>query len=355
MAGGIEKITSPYVLNSRPWAITIVMAVAIMIVFFLVVSIGLWVWFMHTNKQLANQRIENDIGPYPLYYDKNGVYITDISVDGQPVTAVVDTGSAHLLVAGTNCGSCLKNVQNGYVSPKQKPKFVNDVIQYGSQKDVVDWYDGDVSMGPSHRSVGAEFALVQKRSGSSSYNVLGVGIVNYFKSMGRKNFMSYFSPSNIVTFEVRGREGKLWLGGNRDKHPPAQFVTKMLDPPFFRAELADLRCGNKQVPKALFPTHGVIFDTGSNMLDLPGTLFSFLAPSLEDNQPIDFVFAPWNAACQGRAIRIRYFSDQYKWQDKKLLVVSGSDNRHIVLGSLFMNYLRLTFDPKNKTIGMSVL
>ena len=42
----------------------------------------------------------------PIHYDKNGVYIAQLTIDSQPVSAVVDTGSAHMLVAGSDCNTC---------------------------------------------------------------------------------------------------------------------------------------------------------------------------------------------------------------------------------------------------------
>ena len=208
-------------------------------------------------------------------------------------------------------------------------------------------------MGRSHKQ--AEFALVQKRIGSSSYNVLGVGNVTYVSESGRPNFMSFFAPSQIVTIQLNGSSGSLWLGGKRSDHPPSQFMMPMEHPPFFRCMLHSFRCGDIQIPPTMLPRRGVIFDTGSNMLDLPTYIYNKIQPALEQNQPIELMFPLVTNDGHTNLIRIRYQSNQYRWKNSSMLIVKGTDEKHIVLGSLFMNHLRMTFDPNSRTIGMSVV
>ena len=289
----------------------------------------------------------------PMFYDKNGVYVVNVTVDGQAVTAVVDTGSAHLLVAGHNCESCLYTQQNGVILPKSNPKQRNDKLSYGSQLDTIDWYDGTIEIGGKRFE--SEYALVRKRVGSSSYNIMGVGRMDEQGPNPRPKFLSYLSSGGILTFEVRDGEGRLWLGGRAADHPQPQFEMPMLPAPFYRVALHSIQCGEEPVGKSLRPVDGVVFDTGSNMMDVPRPLYEQLKPGLEANRPLELVFGSNGFLCNGSLVRITFSSDQYRWNGKKLLVLPGSDPDQIVIGSLFMNFLRLTFDTERNVFGLSKL
>lgn len=284
----------------------------------------------------------------PVRFDKNGVYVADLTIDSQPVSAVVDTGSAHMLVAGSDCNTCMYTLQNGTITPSSSPKQSNDHLKYGSQNDTIDWYDGTVQLG--HKRVASEYALVRSRTGSSSYNVMGIGRV----ISDRRNFLSYLNLQNgIITFETRGEKGKLLIGGDRKHHPQPQYTIPMLPSPYYRIAVQDVRCGN--IKAVNLPIDGVIFDTGSNMMDVPPRLFRELEPGLQRNQPLELVFGSRSIFYGGNVIKIKYLASQYRWYGGKLLIGEGKDSRSIVLGSLFMKYLRITFDLDREVMGFSQL
>lgn len=290
----------------------------------------------------------------PIYYDKNAIYVADVFVDQQRVTAVVDTGSAHLLVAGSGCDTCLLAKQNGVISPRSSPKEQNDQLRYGSQKDVVDWYDGEVRI--QNYTFLSEYALVRKRVGSSSYNIMGVGRLQTKGYSRHPNWLSYLSPGIVVTFEVENGSGRLWLGGPPGSHPTPQFEMPMLPPPFYRVALHSIRCGTvAPVEASMLPAEGVVFDTGSNMMDVPPRLYNVLKEGLEAGAPLELVFGSSGFLCNGSLVRVTYTADQYRWNKSKLLVLPGSDTNQIVLGSMFMNALRLTFDTQRNVFGLSKL
>ena len=286
----------------------------------------------------------------PIKEDKNGVYVANVLVDGQNVAAVVDTGSAHMLVAGNNCNTCMFTKTNGTILPASTPKQFNDKLSFGSQKDTINWHDGTVSIGK--HTFDSEYALVRERRGSSSYNVLGLGRVN----SSRRTLFSYMNLFHkILTFNLCTTNSYLLIGGKRNQHPRSQFWIPMLPPPFYRAKLWELRCGTFKANDILLPVKGVIFDTGSNMMDLPPGLYNAVKSKLDTNQEISLTFGSNNLFGGGNFLQIQYAPTQYRWRGNKLLIVEGTDTEHIVLGSLFMKYLQISIDIDKNKIGITKL
>lgn len=284
-----------------------------------------------------------------MYYDRNGIFLTNVDIENQRIQVVVDTGSAHLLVGGKDCDTCLTS--DGKIRPKSTPQQTGHLVQYGSQQDIVDWHRGKVALGGKKKH-NIEFAVANHRSGSSNYNILGVGRM-YPNT--RPCFLEDFhgQKGTPVTIELEGPKGRLWLSPDIHAHPPVQVLLPMLPPPFYRVSIASMLVGGRLwIPPALIPVHGMIFDSGSNMLDLPPALFDFVKPHLDNNERIEFRIASTNREQQ---LAIAYDSSQYRWETGELLIERGTDAKYVVLGSLFMNRMRLRFDPENNLIGISLL
>ena len=167
----------------------------------------------------------------------------------------------------------------------------------------------------------------------------------------RVDFISQFTKSKIVSFEFHGAEGKMWLGGNRKKHPKSDFVLYMQPPPFYCVDVFDVRSDSVSArDNNALPSRGLVFDTGSNMLDLPPKLFDLVFPLLEQDKPIEFIFEAAHIF-----LKMTFDANQYRWDGGALLIEKGTDPVHVVMGSLFMNKMRFTFDPDRNECGISRL
>ena len=134
----------------------------------------------------------------PLRADNNGIFLVDIGVesdDGRPtqwIKAAVDTGSESLLVATDECKGCEEGKHLGTV--RNEGKIIKrGKIRYGSQQDTVVWRSKKIKI-PAwlhtcdpedhdgahtdrvHCIVGdCPCAFVESRTGTSDYNILGLG------------------------------------------------------------------------------------------------------------------------------------------------------------------------------------
>ena len=89
------------------------------------------------------------------------------------------------------------------------------------------------------------------------------------------------------------------------------------------------------------------------MLDLPTTLYDFVRPHLDNNAKLEFRIT--SATQPTQQLAITYGPKQYRWETGDLLVERGTDFQYVVLGSLFMNRMRLRFDPEHNQLGLSLL
>ena len=324
----------------------------------LAVIVCIVVWIIATSPSNVSSRVDSVHGPFELFYDKNGVFVVEVTVDNQNIWAVVDTGSSHLLVGGDSCSDCIdEDNRNTWVRPISKPVQKGQLVQYGTQQDVVDWHRGSVSIGPPGKGgevrSGVEFAVARHRFGSSSYNILGVGRM---RKQDRAGFVRHYCEAGVVSVELTGATGRLWIGG---KHPPSMAELPMLPAPFFRVEVAGAECGDLRAPASDMPRGGLIFDTGSNMLDLPPDLYDRLYPGLVEGRPLVLWLGPQTTSaaggCRKGTLRVEYGPGQYRWSNGDLLVERGTDNEFIVLGSLFMNHMRFVFDTRRQVCGISIL
>lgn len=303
----------------------------------------------------------------PLHYDENGVFVTDIRLLGQTVSVVVDTGSSHLVVGTHLCGGC-QDKERGYITSYNMPDasralIRNDQIYYGSQQDTCDWHSVDVEVGRSR--VRLPVALVTARQGTSNYSILGVGY-NFSDGYRRSNLQLLGAfEKKLLTFSAKDSRGELLVGGRPSDHPRPQILLPMIDSKdtcFYSVELYDVMFGDVSVREtgiAKLPSR-VIFDTGSNMMDMPQSLFSaFRAHIYNSLDDLHLVFRPVQRECENHVVKITFDSDIYLWDSAHIssLVVEasseGSRDDSIVLGSLFMNKFTYTFDAGRRTVGLS--
>lgn len=117
----------------------------------------------------------------PLVRDANNIFLLDLNVNGAWIKCAVDTGSRELVVSGHDCERC--NLSHGSIAiPEGKP----DTMAYVSQVDTVVWTKRPIQflaweLGNHTPDVpvciggNVDTAVVAKRTGTSNYNVLGIG------------------------------------------------------------------------------------------------------------------------------------------------------------------------------------
>ena len=117
----------------------------------------------------------------PLVRDGNNIFLLDLNVNGAWIKCAVDTGSTELVVSGHDCDRC--NLNQGSVAI---PEGKKDIMAYVSQVDTVVWTKKPVQflaweLGDHTPDIpvciggNVDTAVVAKRTGTSNYNVLGIG------------------------------------------------------------------------------------------------------------------------------------------------------------------------------------
>ena len=387
--------------------IATVVAVGVVIIVLMVCSI---VWeFSKTSPlqvELYTGHLMKKQLQLPVFYDQNGVFAMDCVIGNQTVSVVIDTGSSHLNVGSHRCSQCRKHT-GGYILPENMPSkqeiiLRNDKILYGSQEDKVDWYmtrvrfphrhladksvcvfdytdDTDTNTnnnennnntvnyseeegnGDNLYSKRMPLAVVQSRKGISNYNIVGVGYTTDTSYHRYKlQFMHMFSRKTIE-FWVKGNNGQLTIGAEVPTEPSTHMFRMTKKNLFLGIRLHDVIFNDTVSCRKTHPRsipREIIFDTGSNMMDLPNPLFQLFESYCLDRSylgTVSFVFQNLN----GDFVRIKLDSSVYLWNPGQvgscIIEPSNNDFNSIIWGSLFMNNFSLWFDIDKQEVGIRKL
>ena len=244
----------------------------------------------------------------PLRADENGIFLVDIGVEDaqgktQWIKAAVDTGSEALLVAGEECDGCEEGKHLGVVK-QDGEEIRRSKIRYGSQQDTVVWRkkqiripawlhtcdpaDTDGAHTDTVQCIVGDCpcAIVESRTGTSDYNILGLGSQN---PRGPPAVLSTLFPKTPRAFEIHvhsDEEARLILHrpeGEGCREPRYKFAVK--DQSLGHAHHY-LVTGSKPTLYQAGPMGGnntghvvnnneydVLFDTGSNAVSLPPEIY----------------------------------------------------------------------------------
>ena len=245
----------------------------------------------------------------PLHADDNGIFLVDIGVedaqgDTQWIKAAVDTGSEALLVAGEGCSGCEEGLHLGTVK-QDGEEIRRSTIRYGSQQDTVVWRNKQIRIPAwlhtcdptdtdgAHTDtvqciVGdCPCAIVESRTGTSDYNILGLGSQN---PHGPPAVLATLFPKTPRAFEIHvhsSEEARLILHrphGKGCREPRYRFAVKDKSlghahhylvsgstPTLFQAgPIGGVNTGHIVNNK----TFDVLFDTGSNAISLPESIYN---------------------------------------------------------------------------------
>ena len=258
--------------------------------------------------------------------DNNGIFLVDIGVgredggDTQWIKAAVDTGSESLLVATDECKGCEEGKHLGTVK-NQGELIKRGKIRYGSQQDTVVWRKKTIKIPAWLHTCDPEdhdgahtdavqcivgdcpCALVEKRTGTSDYNILGLGSQSAHGPPATLNAL-FPDPPRAFQIEVLSlQEAKLIIHrpvGEDCRKPKYQFavidkaggyghhyLVRGSTPTMFRQ--APMGAGNAGTV-INNNTYNVLFDTGANAISLPPEIYDALdaAPHKKGTLSLDF-------------------------------------------------------------------
>ena len=243
----------------------------------------------------------------PMRADENSIFLVDVGVEDEKgvvqwVKVAVDTGSESLMIASSDCAGCEEGRHLGTIK-NDGTVIRRSVVRYGSQKDSVDWksknvrlpswaqtcdpWDSDGALTDAVQCVlgSVPVGVVQERTGSSDYNILGLGSQT---SGGPPAVMhALFPGAKVRAFQIEvhsAREARLIL------HKPADRCR----PPRFRFAVRPKYLGHGHhylVNVSALSLYGpgpigggepgtpidgnfhVLFDTGANALSLPPAVY----------------------------------------------------------------------------------
>jgi len=313
--------------------------------------------------------------------DDNGIFTVDIGVhnesnnETQWVKAAVDTGSESLLVATDECTGCEEGKHLGTV--KNEGEFIRrGEIRYGSQQDTVVWrkkkiripawlhtcdpadHDGAHTDAVQCILGDCPCALVEKRTGTSDYNILGLG--SQSKNGPPATLNSLFpDPPRAFKIEVLSRdEAKLIIHhpvGPDCRNPRHQFA--VIDkyggyghhylvvgskPTMFKQGPMGAGNSGQVINNKMY---NVLFDTGANAISLPDELYTTLesAPYSKGTLSLDFT----SLAQEKVTIRLDYdLKDRFNNQ-----ILKSGGSSMIIVGITFLQNHSLGFvDDGNSRI-----
>jgi predicted aspartyl protease len=243
----------------------------------------------------------------PMKADENSIFLIDLGVEDEEgniqwVKVAVDTGSESLMIAASGCRGCEEGRHLGVIK-NDGTSLHRSTVRYGSQKDTVEWKRKTIRL-PSWASTCDEFdadgalthavqcvvgdikvGVVQERSGTSDYNILGLG--SQTRNGPPAVLSSLFPDARVRAFLVEvhsEKEARLILHQPhmRCREPRFKFDVR---PKHFGhghhylvdvqkvALYADGPIGGDNTGSEVEGDYHVLFDTGANAMSLPPKIY----------------------------------------------------------------------------------
>lgn len=241
----------------------------------------------------------------PLISDDNNIYNIDLEIGGVWVRAAVDTGSEALVISGADCERCLTNSEEqGYIPMPVSPIHVS-MMRYGSQTDSVSWdirpvkmkgwqftcdENKDVDLDSAITTVdnadnqpacivgNVSLAVVSKRTGTSNYNVLGLGART---EMGPPSFLSslFPEPPRAFSFLVQSYENarlilhRATASCDQPRHKFAIDRGNIMSHQYL-LNFDEILMNDEALNDVDVTEYRLMLDTGANALSLPRDIFN---------------------------------------------------------------------------------
>jgi hypothetical protein len=292
----------------------------------------------------------------PLVSDENNIYNIDLEIGGVWVRAAVDTGSEALVISGEDCKRCLHNsAEQGYVPMPASPIHVS-MMRYGSQTDSVSWDIRPVKMkgwqftcdeddddsaltieddanNKAACIVGnVSLAVVSERTGTSNYNVLGLGART---EMGPPSFLSslFPEPPRAFSFLVQSyNNARLVLhrataSCDQPRHK-FQIDRGNIASHQYLLNFRQVFMNGNPAEDIDVTEYRLMLDTGANAMSLPRELFEYA----QTNYPDGIIgFALTNVYGEEVTLEFPYdLSDRYNAQ-----VLNAGHSNKVIVGVTF--------------------
>ena len=271
-----------------------------------------------------------------LQSDHNDIFLLEMILNKQYLKMAVDTGSDSILVAGKDCDGCDRNEMNGMELPSTSGS--STTMNYGSQSDRTKLHDVSLFLRGTNLNDDAvcvhdmgKVHIVTKRSGTSDYNILGLG-----KEMGggSPTFLKKLFGAPPFGFA---------MGIDTKKKAHITFFQPNYNPelvPQHKFTVASLQSSHHfyvhmhrmQVKDATIDTHGVskiLLDTGSNALSLPTPIFQ----QLRERQKSGVLHIDLQDHL-GNPFPLRFAYDMNDIDNAQVL--DSGHNRRIIIGVTFL-------------------
>lgn len=215
----------------------------------------------------------------PLHTDSNGILLAYVTYNGSNILVCIDSGSDYMVLANRDCSGCDMDM-GSLVSPSRfsQGKDGYDILHYGTQQDNVKFekipisfkgypIDGDNSKQMKSVVYNLRSAITMDRSGSSNYNIMGIGKSDSENSLYRQLPYDYYM---IMLSDTTG--GLLMYNDGDSVH--GSLEDSMIYVPSFSNTMYSVSPLSVRIGMQQYTGYKLIIDTGSNMLTLPSELFN---------------------------------------------------------------------------------
>ena len=296
----------------------------------------------------------------PLTSDTNNIFNVTLLINDFEVQAAVDTGSEALVISGEDCERCKLNGAQGQIPMPENPIHIS-MMRYGSQSDSVMWdirpvhlkgwkvtcdeNDDDSAMTimdkPKHDPIclveNVSLAVVQSRTGTSNYNVLGLGAQT---SMGPPSFLSSIFPDPPRAFSIFIQDydhARLILYKPSPSCNPPKHLFQIdrgnIQSHQYLLNFSSLLVNNIDSQLDV-TTYRLMMDTGANAISLPSGIFDYLD---KHSRSGTMSFLVTNN--EGKTVKLNFNYDMDNRYNAQILNAGYSDK--VIIGVTFMAGLGL--------------
>lgn len=275
----------------------------------------------------------------PLTMDENGILLGQIMYKGKPLTVCIDSGSDNLVLANSSCEGC--DMEKGSLVSPGRLVGGKDVLYFGTQTDDVNFHRLDIDIHgysvtadkstPSVLSHTLNAAITLNRSGSSNYNIMGIGL-----AMSSDSFSEQVPYDNFMIV-LGSNKGYLYMYNNSDiiydftsKNMAYAQVSSSLMYSILPQSI--IICGQS------ISGYDVVIDSGSNMLTLPESLYYLFERTSESERQIMISLTP--------SLSLDLKSHNFTMNGQSLVDKNQIKNfdQKIIIGSLYLKNMAIAFE-----------
>lgn len=300
----------------------------------------------------------------PMRADSNNIFLIELGIlsesgEVQWIKVAVDTGSESLMVASRECEGCEEGRHLGTIK-NDGTVLRRSTVRYGSQQDTVDWvrkkirvpawmrtcdpWDKDGALTDAVQCVlgKIEIGVVQSRTGTSDYNILGLG--SQTASGPPAVMRSLYPDAKVRAFqiEVHSRtEARLILHkpADRCREPQFKFPVRPQHMGHGHHYLVTSKSlslykagpmGGDNPGTVMDGSFTILFDTGANAMSLPPKIYDqvFSLPTSQGRLSLTL------QSVSGHDVVLDFDFDRSDRQNRQVL--RSHSNSMVIIGVTFL-------------------